>query len=342
MPGPHGPGRARRHAQGARPPRRASGRSRRARHGRSAGYAPGVIGSALVLLVSAVAAAPRPAALSWVRLDGAEACMTAPALAAAVEARLGRAVFASPAEAELTVEGRAERVGAGWRAVLRVSERGGGLLGEREVRSAADSCEELDRTVVVALSLMIDPLAPVEAAPPPPPPPPPPPRWGVEVDGALFVGAGLVPGVGVGGLSAVYVTPPGWVPLWVHGALVPYATVEGTVAAQVLRAEAGLGVCPLDVGPTAVALRGCLGVDAGGGFVVEAPAAVGVREVVLVQAHAAVTAHWTVVDRLVLRAGVHGVVPLRAAPWSVGTDAEVAWQAAPVAGYADLGLGVRF
>jgi hypothetical protein len=60
--------------------------------------------------------------LSWVELPGAEACGGAAALAKPVEQRLGRAALVSPAQADLSIEGRAEREGDHFRAVLVLAE----------------------------------------------------------------------------------------------------------------------------------------------------------------------------------------------------------------------------
>lgn len=59
-------------------------------------------------------------------------------MAQAVEAELRHPVFLAPGAADVTAEGRAERVVAGvarWRAVVRLSDRAGIVLGERIVES---------------------------------------------------------------------------------------------------------------------------------------------------------------------------------------------------------------
>src|SRR5690606_16218881 len=83
--------------------------------------------------------------LSWVRMPGAEGCASSAALARAVEERLARRVFVSAADADLAVEGRAERTQAGWRAVLSVTQADGTVLGERTLESAEPECEALGR-----------------------------------------------------------------------------------------------------------------------------------------------------------------------------------------------------
>ena len=146
---------------------------------------------------SARADSHRTSSLSWVELPGAEACGGAPAIARAVEERLGRRAIVSPSEAEVSIEARAERSGhpALWHAVVQLRDPDGRLLGSREFNSAADDCSELRSTVALAMALMIDPDAvlrartepPAASAPPaavnpppapepPPPPPTPPPQ----------------------------------------------------------------------------------------------------------------------------------------------------------------------
>ena len=63
----------------------------------------------------AVAVEPkRAAALSWVRLPGAEDCIDGTTLARRVEEKLGRPAFPAPREATLLVEGRAEKFDEAW------------------------------------------------------------------------------------------------------------------------------------------------------------------------------------------------------------------------------------
>lgn len=254
-------------------------------------------GAALLAAASLVAArgaraqAPAPAevarkgrtsALSWVRLAGAERCIAAPALAAAVEARLGRRVFVPPSDAEISVEATvAYRADAKrFRATFKVTDREGAVLGTREVDEPVASCTDLDDRFAFVLSMLIDPEAalapaakPAEApppapvpapapapaptpasappdAPPPTPAPPaapaPPWRWlvGAEFGGA----AGLVPDVGwvLGG--SVLVTPPRWPGFRAKAAsfLPTSRRIEGVALAEIGLVTGELGICPLD------------------------------------------------------------------------------------------------
>jgi hypothetical protein len=113
-------------------------------------------------------------ALSWVELPGAEGCGGAPAMARAVEERLGRRAIVSPTLADLSIEARAERSGHPplWHAVVVLRSADGKVLGERELGSAADDCSELRSAVAIAAALMIDPEGALHRKQPPSPEPP--------------------------------------------------------------------------------------------------------------------------------------------------------------------------
>ncbi|MEO8550454.1 MAG: hypothetical protein ABI678_10785, partial [Kofleriaceae bacterium] len=125
---------------------------------------------AFSLAISArVNAAPASgAALSWTRLPGAEACLDAPALARAVEARIG-AVLVTPSHAELSIEGRiAPRAGGGWRAVVAVAHPGQAATNQRAIETASANCHVLDGSLALVVALLVDPSGAPPAAPPPP------------------------------------------------------------------------------------------------------------------------------------------------------------------------------
>ena len=107
----------------------------------------------------ALAGSGRTSSLSWVELPGAESCGGAGAVARAVEQRLGRPALVSPAAAAFSIEGRAERSGAGLRAVLVLRDRTGATLGKRDLESALADCSELREKVALAVALMVDPDA---------------------------------------------------------------------------------------------------------------------------------------------------------------------------------------
>ena len=80
--------------------------------------------------------------------------------------------------AAFSIEGHAERSGAGLRAVLVLRDRNGAQLGERELESAGADCGDLREKVSLVVALMIDPEASLHAPPPAPsgsPAPPTPP-----------------------------------------------------------------------------------------------------------------------------------------------------------------------
>jgi hypothetical protein len=319
-----------------------------------------VAGALTLVVATSVHAQARTSSLSWVRLDGAETCLAGPDLARAVEARLGRDVFVATSSAEVAVEGRAERNAnadaARWRAVLRMTDTGGELIGERVLESRAESCDELGRVAVIAIALMIDPVTP--ASPPRAPEPPPPaspveaPRdrapasrpWRFEADAALFGALGLAPGLALGGLGALIVEPPGFVPLVVEGALVPLARVDAAgVRADFLRVVGGAQVCPLALRGSRLALHGCVGFDVGALFVLDSSVPLREREKVLVQGHVALRGHWRVAGPLVVRLGLHLLVPFRAVSFARadGLDEQV-YAPASVGGMLDLGAGLEF
>ncbi len=88
--------------------------------------------ASILLGISAPAAAadkpaPRTSSLSWIRLPGADACVSTQDLARDVEARLRRPVFVSPAQADVSVEGHIEprAPGPGWKATIALRDAKG-------------------------------------------------------------------------------------------------------------------------------------------------------------------------------------------------------------------------
>jgi hypothetical protein len=115
------------------------------------------LGLALVAwLFGQPAARADEAALSWVRLPGAEDCIAAPELARLVEERIGRPVLQAPSRADVSIEGRVGQDGDGWLAVVDVSDRRGGHLGRRELRVSGEPCSALDRPAALIISVLID------------------------------------------------------------------------------------------------------------------------------------------------------------------------------------------
>jgi hypothetical protein len=216
-------------------------------------------GCLLALLTStagrASAAEARTSSLSWLRMPGTDTCIATQALARSVEERLGRRVFVSAAEADVSVEGRIEaRAGtaAGWHAVITVRDSKGALVGTRELdRVGTDACDAMSEPLALVIAVMIDPDARLGTKPEPPPPaltlpspaapvpeplaapssPPLPPRredpWRFEGDAYASVVSGVAPKVALGAGVAGILFLPG-VPLGLRGSANLYlpATAE--------------------------------------------------------------------------------------------------------------------
>ncbi|MFO0686296.1 MAG: hypothetical protein U0234_29810 [Sandaracinus sp.] len=234
-------------------------------------------------------AAGRTASLGWARLPGAEACPSTQAIAQATEALLGRAAFVSPAEAALAIEGRVEPQGAGFRATLVVSDAAGVAIGTRVVETEG-ACDALLGPLSIALAVLVDPDAetttptpdPDPAPTPTPPPEPrvvtqvvtervevPGPRWRLEIDLGAVLSLGATAFVSGGGELYVFLTPPGFVPIGLHGWVVPFSRAERPMGAYVdqLTSWAGLSICPIAGRDDTFSLAACAGLDVGGVFV---------------------------------------------------------------------------
>ncbi len=220
-------------------------------------------------------AAPRTSSLSWVRLAGADACVSTQDLARDVETRLGRSVFVSPARADLSVEGRIEPAHGkpGWHAVIVLRDAKGVTLGTRELARDAASCDAMREPLALVVALMIDPdastappspLAPPPTVPAPPPQtivvekqvpvyvavpappaasPPPEPTWHIDVGASLAASVGVLPHVEPGIAGSALLEPPWFVPLEAYGALWLDSTADGGPTFAL--AYVGGGLCPL-------------------------------------------------------------------------------------------------
>ncbi|MBX3210375.1 MAG: hypothetical protein KF764_35410, partial [Labilithrix sp.] len=128
---------------------------------------------AALLLASADtrAADAKTSSLSWLRMPGADACVATQPLARAVEERLGRSVFVSAAEADLSVEGHVEKrtrgASSGWHAVITVRDASGATLGTRELDRADASCDAMTEPLALVIAVMIDPDAAMRPKPAP-------------------------------------------------------------------------------------------------------------------------------------------------------------------------------
>jgi hypothetical protein len=128
----------------------------------SAAVARSALRAAVLGLVLGAASAraldPVAPGLNWVRLPGAESCISAHALAARVEERVGRVLFVTIAEAGLSVDGSVKR-GApdGWDVILDVSDPAGRVLGRRELHFAGDDCAVIDESVTLVIAVTLYP-----------------------------------------------------------------------------------------------------------------------------------------------------------------------------------------
>ena len=91
--------------------------------------------TALSTATTARAEEPRTSSLSWLRMPGAEGCVTTQALARAVEERLGRSAFVSAAQADLSVEGSVAPRPRGYRAQITVRDAKGESLINRALQA---------------------------------------------------------------------------------------------------------------------------------------------------------------------------------------------------------------
>jgi hypothetical protein len=107
----------------------------------------------------AQAAEPQPPGLNWVRLSGAQSCISAAELAQRVEARVGRVLFAATSEAGVFVDGHV-RPGPGqqgWEVTLELSEPHGKVLGRREIQFASGDCSVIDEAVALVIAVTLYP-----------------------------------------------------------------------------------------------------------------------------------------------------------------------------------------
>lgn len=109
-------------------------------------------------------------------MPGADSCIATQALARSVEERLGRHVFVSAAEADVSVEGRIEKRAGhpGWHAVITIRDAKGALLGTRELDRPDAACAAMNEPLALVIAVMIDPEAKLSSSPTPLPPQPPP------------------------------------------------------------------------------------------------------------------------------------------------------------------------
>jgi hypothetical protein len=317
-------------------------------------------------------AAQRTSSLSWVRLPGAETCIGTRALAEAVERRLRRGVFVSAAQADVSVEGRIERNSdpQGFHAVITLSSLTGIILGTRELRSTAASCDAMNEELELVIAVMIDPEAALSPAVPPAPlpsPAPSPPRvviervpvpvparpaarpepWHAGVEVGAMTSFGLLPNPGAAIVLRGRIRPP---ELWAIelGAFLwrQSEAREGVLGARFRMAEAFLDVCPLTLKAFGAELSTCLGarigsIRAGGfGFYLDDE-----NEELVLSAVLGGRISRRIVGPLLVSGGLGLVVPfIRDRFFYRDSEANSVgvFQMSPVAGSLDAGLGIEF
>jgi hypothetical protein len=125
--------------------------------------------AALVQCASALHAQPRPSSrpglgFNWVRLEGAQACVSSVDLMNRIEERAGRILFVRTGEAVLTLDGyvrSASQPGIAtyqWAVTFEISDAHGKVLGRRDlgVLEGAD-CEVVARAAELIFDLTLDP-----------------------------------------------------------------------------------------------------------------------------------------------------------------------------------------
>jgi hypothetical protein len=97
--------------------------------------------------------------LSWVRGQGAESCLSTQALAREIEKLFGRAMFISASEAEISIEASVVRKEetSEWYARVVVSNPKGSILGDRELKISAESCDAINEPLTIVIALIMDP-----------------------------------------------------------------------------------------------------------------------------------------------------------------------------------------
>jgi len=101
--------------------------------------------------------------LNWVRLAGADDCLSAAELADKVEVRVGRTLFVATTEAELFVDGSVSgtaRDASAYRTfdiTLQISRPSGEVLGERVLAIEGESCSVIDDAVSLVIAVTLYP-----------------------------------------------------------------------------------------------------------------------------------------------------------------------------------------
>lgn len=314
-------------------------------------------------------------------MPGAEECVATQPLARAVEDRLGRTVFVSAADADVSVEGRIDGAPKSWRATITIRDAKGALLGTRELSSDKPSCDSLRDSLALVIAVMIDPAASSRPKPAPsqtaaptatglqappvvvvqreevlvPAEKPSPPAWRFDSSIGVAAGAGLVPSPYAGLYAGFILTPPYFTfkpPLAVglegYGMLLLDADADAAPGAKATLGTAlfGSSLCPIQFferwGSFSMCGGGQLGAMRVRGRGFDADKE---KPFLLVNLAGGLRASVIVMRPVVVRATVDGILPLLRDRFSYlaadGATQQV-FQASPVAMAATLGLGVQF
>jgi hypothetical protein len=324
-----------------------------------------------VVLLAAARVHAEPAHLTATlevkRAPGAEQCLDAPALAKAVETRLGRAAFGG-ASPELRVTVELERLPDGvWRAQLLLEDAKGQALGRRELLSAEPPCAALDPSLALVVALLVDapPTPPAEpppptdtSTPPPPRPPPPPPtpiripkappppeepwRFGASLSAAVSVG--WLPSFAPGASLALSTESPRLPELVAFGQLFSPRRTESQNGrgVEVSLMRIGLAVCPSFYRGETVRVAACLGQTVG---------RVGARAFGFDENRRTAELSYAVeaggllqlslIGPLVFRAFSGIEMPLTRNVYVSGPERAVIFRSSPLAARGEMGLGVE-
>jgi len=222
------------------------------------------------------------------RDPGSESCMSDAELEQAVESRLGRRVFTGGSDADAVVEAELGRSGEAWTAKLVLRGRDGRGLGTRELSTEAEHCSSLDDSLALTLVLMLDvpreelpepepapTAAPAAPAAPRRPPPTTPVRlpkdtparrapWAWQVGAFGVLGLGVLPGVSPGIRLGGGVQPPALFMFELDATLWPsQAAEEAGGGVRVGGWSVGFLLCPLAWKPEPWRFEGCVGQEVG-------------------------------------------------------------------------------
>jgi len=216
-------------------------------------------------------------------------------LATDVETRLRRKVFVAPPQAELFLEGTTVLQSSQGEVRLALYDANERQIGLRTLSATNVSCDDMHASLVLAISLLIDPNATLLASPEPSPPPaqsasaslaapapgilqpcrpevtPPPPvasRWHGAVAIGPAVSVGLVPGFIAPGVAVSSLLEAPWFswPIEANASFwPPHNVVREAGVGRLSLTQAGLALCPLNAFSSGSPWRllGCAGAQAG-------------------------------------------------------------------------------